>query len=123
MDRAGCIVGRPIAEKHGFKTGDRLQIKGDIFPVDLDLKIQGIFDAEPNNSEIVYFNILTLWESPKLSQARKNIISQFAIRADRRESVDRIAAAVDATFQGAPFQTRTESEHQFQLSFLAFLGN
>ena len=123
MDRAGCIIGRPIAERHGFKVGDRIQIKGDIFPVDLDLKIHGIFDAEPNNGEMLYFNILTLWESPKLAQVRKNIISQFAIRADSRESVDRIAAAVDAAFQGAPFQTRTESEHQFQLSFLAFLGN
>lgn len=122
-DRAGCIIGRPIAERHGLKVGDRIQIRGDIFPVDLDMKIQGIFDAEPNNAEILFFNVLALWESPNLPERRKNIISQFAIRADSVESVDRIAAAIDTAFQNAPFQTKTESEHQFQLSFLAFLGN
>ena len=122
-DRAGCIIGKPLAERHGFKAGDRIQIRGDIFPVDLDMKIHGIFDGEPNNTEILYFNILTLWESPNLPERRKSIISQFAIRADSPDSVDRIASAIDTTFQNAPFQTKTESEHQFQLSFIAFLGN
>ena len=35
----------------------------------------------------------------------------------------RIAEAVDDAFETSPFQTKTESEKAFQLSFLAFLGN
>src|SRR3954451_8714245 len=36
-NRAGCAIGRAIAEKHGMKLGDRLHIQGDIYPVDLEL--------------------------------------------------------------------------------------
>src|ERR1700730_6183553 len=34
-DRTGAAVARSIADKYGFKVGDRIQIKGDIFPVTL----------------------------------------------------------------------------------------
>jgi len=33
-DRAGCIVDADLIKKHGWKIGDRLFIKGTIFPAD-----------------------------------------------------------------------------------------
>jgi putative ABC transport system permease protein len=46
-----------------------------------------------------------------------------AVLADSPEDVPRIAKAVDAMFANASPPTKTESEQQFALSFVAFLGN
>src|SRR5258706_13637114 len=45
-DRTGCLVGRRLADRFGWKVGDRITLQGRIFPVDLILTIRGLFDAE-----------------------------------------------------------------------------
>jgi len=32
LDRKGCVVGRKLADIHGFKVGDVVQLRGTIFP-------------------------------------------------------------------------------------------
>ena len=44
-DRAGCVVDSELAKKYGWKIGDRIVLKGTIFPVDLELTIRGIYTA------------------------------------------------------------------------------
>src|SRR5262249_21158773 len=41
----GCVIGRKLAEDKKFKVGDSLPLKGDAYPVSLDLKICGIYDG------------------------------------------------------------------------------
>jgi putative ABC transport system permease protein len=120
QDRAGCVVGRTLAQRMNFKLGDRITLVGDIFPVNLELTLRGIFEA-PNDEEILYFQWKYLEES--ISPGRRDEIGTFNILADSAESVPRVAAAVDDVFRNAPVQTKTESEEQFGLSFLSFLGN
>ncbi len=47
----------------------------------------------------------------------------FLIQADSAAEVPRVAKAVDDEFETTPFQTKSESEQAFTLSFLAFVGN
>ena len=54
-DRAGCVVDSELAKSHGWKIGDRVYIKGTIFPFDLDLTIRGIYTA-PTPTESLYFD-------------------------------------------------------------------
>ena len=44
-DRAGCIVDANWPSAHGWKIGDRVYVKGEFFPLNLDLTIRGIFTA------------------------------------------------------------------------------
>ncbi len=120
QDRAGCVVGRTLAQRMNFKLGDRITLVGDIFPVNLELTVRGIFEA-PNDEDILYFQWKYLEES--ISPDRRDEIGTFNILADSAESVPRVAAAVDDVFRNAPVETKTESEEQFGLSFLSFLGN
>jgi putative ABC transport system permease protein len=120
QERTACVVGRTLAKRLNFKLGDRITLVGDIFPVNLDLTVRGIFDA-PDNDEVLYFHWKYLEES--VSVGRRSEIGTFNILADSAESVPRIATAVDEMFHNAPVQTKTESEEQFGLSFLSFLGN
>lgn len=119
-ERTACIVGRPLAERLGFRLGDRIVLKGDIFPVDLELTVRGIYEA-PINSEALYFHQKYLEEG--LAGGRQGQVGTFVVLAESPGLVPAIAAAVDEMFRNSTAQTRTESEQAFSLSFLAFLGN
>src|SRR5580698_224301 len=54
-DRAGCVADSELAKKYGWKIGDRIPIKGTIFPLNLDLTLRGIYTA-PLNTQTLYFN-------------------------------------------------------------------
>src|SRR5205814_140097 len=121
-NRTGCAVGRAIAEKHNFKLGDRINITGDIYPVDLELTLEMIFD-HPRNTEVLMFHREYLDELMKGKRRQFDTVGTFAILARTPEDVPRIARAVDTMFENSPYPTKTESEREFSLSFMAFLGN
>src|SRR6266481_4735439 len=54
-DRAGAIVGVGLANNFGCIIGVRSYITGDVFPVNLELTIRGIF-TPPDPTQAVYFN-------------------------------------------------------------------
>jgi putative ABC transport system permease protein len=121
-ERTGCVISRTLAEKFKFNIGDRITIVGDIFPVTLELKLVGIFD-EPDRQSVLYFNREYLSEALGASNGQQDLVGAFMVQAEKPEDVPRIAAAIDAMFDGSPYPTRSESEKAFELSFISFLGN
>lgn len=119
-ERTACLVGRGLADKYGFNVGDRITLKGDIYPVNMELTVRGIYDDRLNN-EVLYFHREYLAES--LPPARRDLVGTFNVLADAPASVPRIADEVDALFRNSTTQTRTETEQAFQLGFVSFLGN
>jgi putative ABC transport system permease protein len=119
-DRQGCVVARDLAEKLNFKIGDRITLTGDIYPVNLELKLVGIFD-DPDAAASLFFNYEYLRDA--LPVGRRNYISTLAILADSPDNVPRIAKTIDDMFSTSATPTKTESEGQFSLSFVSMLGN
>lgn len=119
-ERNACMIGKGLAEKYNLKLGDRIMIEGDIFPVTLDLVVRAINQSDIDK-DVLFFNIEYLFEL--LGPRRRDLTGAFVILADSPENVPRIAKAIDDMFRNSPVQTRTETEKQFALSFLAFLGN
>ncbi|MGB8013715.1 MAG: FtsX-like permease family protein [Terriglobales bacterium] len=118
-DRAGVIVDDQLAKKFGWKLGDRIVLKGTIYPVDLELTIRGIYTA-PDPNESVYYNQKYVEEAVSWA---KGTAGTFDILADSPDSVSKIAAAVDDLFRNSPAPTKTESEKAFELSFINSIGN
>jgi putative ABC transport system permease protein len=118
-DQAGAVVDSELAKKFGWKVGDRVVIKGTIFPVNLELTIRGIFIA-PQPTLTVYFNIKYLEEA---IPSFKGHAGTFNILADSPDDVPKVAAAIDGMFRNSPEPTKTESEKAFQLSFINSIGN
>jgi putative ABC transport system permease protein len=120
-DPAGCVVNRVLAERHGFKVGDRILIKGDIFPFDLDLTVRGIYTSDELDDETLWFNWKymenMLRNSPRLAAGT------FILLARSEQDVPAICRAIDAMFANSEAPTKTESEYAFGMSFLSFLGN
>jgi putative ABC transport system permease protein len=119
-DRTGCLVGRKLVDRYGWKLGDRITLQGRIFPVDLQLTIRAIYDGEDPSA--LFFNQEYLNESLK-PQRNADSIGTFYIMAKSADDVPRIMDAVDAKFRNSLAQTKTETERAFQLSFVSMLGN
>ena len=118
-DRAGCVVDTELAAKHGWKIGDRIPIKGTIFPVNLDLTLRGIFTA-PMATQTLYFNNIYIDEGfPRV----KGLVGFFGVLADSPQAVPQIARDIDAAFRNTDRPTKSESEKAFNLDFIAMMGN
>lgn len=118
-DRQGVIVDDTLAKKYGWKLGDRIVLKGTIYPVDLELYIRGIFSSSPDNQS-VYFNTKYLEESVGFF---KGTAGTFGVLANSPSDVSKVAVAIDDTFHNSPQPTKSESEKAFGLEFVAMLGN
>lgn len=119
-DRTGCIAAKALAERQGWKLGQRIIIKGDIFPVDLELTLDGIFDT-PDHVEMVVFNHDYLRES--LPPSVRDVVSAYLVQAQTPQDVPLVARRIDTLFDNSPAPTKSETERAFQLSFVSFLGN
>jgi len=118
-DRAGAIADEQLVKKYGWKLGDRIVIKGTIYPVDLELTIRGIYTA-PESTESIYFNQKYVEEAVSFAKGKAGM---FDILADSPDDVSKVASAVDNMFRNSPEPTKTESEKAFQLSFINSIGN
>jgi len=118
-DRQGVIVDDTLAKKYGWKLGDRIFIQGDIYPVDLELNVRGIFHSNPDNKS-VYFNAKYVEEAVSWFKGQAGT---FSILAASPGDVSRIVSTVDDMFRNSPQPTKSESEKAFGLEFVAMMGN
>ncbi len=119
-ERTACVISQDLAEKLNLKLGDRVTLTGDIYPGQLQLIVRGIFD-DPDAQSSLFFNMEYLRES--LPLARRGWDSTAAVLVDKPSDVGPISQQVDAMFAESSFPTKTESEQQFLLSFVSFIGN
>ena len=118
-DRAGCIADQTLAKRYGWKVGDRIVIQGDIYPIRLELTLRGIYTSKISNASL-YFNWKYVEEGVSFA---KNTAALFGVMVDSPEHVGRVSQAIDQHFANATEPTKTETEKQFGLNFLAQLGN
>ncbi len=121
-DHTAAAVGKPVAEQQNFKLGQKVIIKGDIYPVDMEFTIRAIFEGTKGSFDyVMYFHRKYLEES--LPPERRGSVGTFTVLADSPESVPRISREIDAMFRNSDRQTKTESESAFMLGFASMLGN
>jgi putative ABC transport system permease protein len=118
-DRAGAIVDVTLANKYGWKIGDRVTLQANIFPTNLDLTIRGIYHRDPPQNAL-YFNAKYLEESVPWFKGQAG---WYAAQIDSPDNVAAASKTIDDMFHNSPLQTKTESEKAFQLGFVASLGN
>lgn len=121
-ERTGCIAGRALVKRFNWQMGERITLVGDIFPVTLELKLVGIYE-DTEESQNLFFSNDYLRESLDADSSRRDMIGTFIAAVDRAENVPRVTKAIDALFANSPYPTLTETERQFALGFVAFLGN
>ncbi|MCA1662698.1 MAG: FtsX-like permease family protein [Myxococcales bacterium] len=119
QDRQGAIVGAMLAEKYGWKVGDKITLRGTIYAGDWDFNIRGIFHTASKGvpESQMYFH----WKyfNEKLPEGRKDHVGLIMTKVNDGSQGAAVAQAIDKEFASSPAETRTESEKQFQLEFLS----
>ena len=121
-ERNAAIVGVKLADRFGWKIGDRVQLTGTIFPGDWDFVIRGMYTgAKENTDENAFFFRWDYLDERlrKESPMRSGYVGTFAIEIDDPEQAAVISERVDALFQNSAYETKTETEEAFNLSFVA----
>jgi putative ABC transport system permease protein len=119
QDRAGALVDVTLANKYGWKIGDKITLIGNIFPVDLNLTIRAIYHRDPPQNAL-YFNAKYLEEAVPWFKGQAG---WYAAQIDSPEHVSSASRTIDDMFRNSPLQTKTETEKAFQLGFVSSLGN
>lgn len=125
-DLAGCIVGRKLAEDHGWKIGDRVPLRGDIYPFDLDLTIRGFYDASPKrNLRICFFNWNYLDEGlkSKFQGRMAGNAGTVMVLCKDAATMPRVSKAIDDMTKNSDSPTKTQTEEAFISMFTEMLGD
>jgi len=119
-DRASALVGEKLLRKYGWKLGDRVLVKGTLYPVHLDLTIKAVYSLPYENSASVFFHREYLEEAwPPF----RGMISTIWTRVVDNDAEARLPAEIDAFFDNSPFPTKSDSESAFLTGFVQLLGN
>ena len=122
-DRQGCVVDRRLAEKYDWQIGERIPLQGVFFPLDLDLKLCGVFDA-PVYTDSLWFHWQYLDEGLKqaISRDTGNAGTIFA-KVSGDATIAQVCQAIDDRFASSEYPTRSQTEEAFSQMFADMLGN
>lgn len=125
-NRTGAIVGRSLADRFGWKVGDRVPIQGTIFRTadnsPWTFTIDGIYEGATKGTDTtqLFFHYDYLNETRTFG---KDWVGWYVIRvADPAQSED-VARRLDAMFANSPTETKTSTEKAFVQAFAKQIGD
>jgi putative ABC transport system permease protein len=121
-DRRGAMVGRLLADQHGFRVGDVISVKGTIYPGNWDFIVRGIY--EPRDDTVITRQLYFHWdllneEIRKRYPRRADQVGVFVIQIADGSRAAEISQVIDKEFRNSLAETLTETEKAFQLGFIA----
>jgi putative ABC transport system permease protein len=123
-DPQGAIVGDVLAQKMGWKVGDKVSLESGIYPVrpEWDFKIDGIYSVTGRAVDRSSFYFHWKYLNDSQPAARRDQIGWIASRVDNPSQTANIGVAVDKVFDEKDTQTLSQDERAFTASFLAGLS-
>lgn len=121
-DRKGCIVGRKLADRFGWKIGDNITLKGTIFPGNWEFVLRGIYEGVDKSTDEtqMFFHWSYLNETLRKTVPRRaDQTGIFLIALKSPKDAAETSLAVDRLFKNSLAETLTETEKAFQLSFIS----
>lgn len=127
--RTGAAVLKRIADKYGWKVGDRIPIISTIWPQadgsnNWEFDLVAIFDCKdgPTRAQHEYM----LFHNEYFNEGKafaKDRVGWFIVQVDDPARSAQVAQAVDARFANSPDPTKTETEKAFNQGFIKQFGN
>ncbi len=120
-ERTAFIAGQALAEEQGWALGDVITVQGDIYPVDLELTLRGIYTQpdDPAQERSFYFD----WQYVEEALDNPGSIGMYYLRLDSPEYMSETISQAEALFENSAAQVRVETEEAFYLSFMEMMGN
>jgi putative ABC transport system permease protein len=127
--RTGFVAGRQLADKYGWKIGDKVPIASNIFPQQDGSKawtfdLVGIYDGKDEEWQrqtnggwinFTYFD--------EANQFGRGLAGVYIIRLADPDRAAELAAAIDRMFENSPDETKTQAEKDFTIGFFKQIGD
>jgi putative ABC transport system permease protein len=117
-DRRGALVGKDLMTRFGWKIGDRITLKRQIFPFDPELTIRGTY-VHPVQTTTVFFPM----EYFQQSLGNPGQVGTYWVKVKDPKQMAAISQQIDAMFKNSDYPTETFTEKEFQANFLSMMGN
>lgn len=125
--RSGAVVGNELAKKFGWKIGDRVPLKSELWThpegdSDWSFEIVGIFEwpGDYAKSSSFYFNYAYFDESRAFGGGS---VGWYVAHLKNVADAPKVAAAIDALFANSPDETKTQNEKENTQAFLRQFGD
>jgi putative ABC transport system permease protein len=125
--RTGAIAGRSIAERFGWKIGDRIPINATIWTrkdgsQTWDFELVGIYDGAKKGTDETQF----LFHYDYFDEGRRfgqGMVGWYVVRIADPERAAEVSAMIDAEFANSPTETKSEPEGAFLQAFANQIGD
>jgi putative ABC transport system permease protein len=121
-ERNACVVGAKLAREQGFKLGDIVPVDGDIYPGRWEFVVRGIYTGKDQSTDETqmffhwdYLNERMHMDSP----GREGLVGWYILNVKNAADMPRVARAVDDRYLNSRSSTKTETEREFQQSFVS----
>jgi len=129
QSRTAAIAGRELADRFGWKIGDRIPLTSQIWPLKdgsraWTFDLVGIFDDVSKDSCARQGNFYIRYDyfddGRQFGQGGAGI---YVLRLSDPNLAEAVSRQVDGRFENSPDETKTQTEKDFSLNFLRQLGN
>jgi putative ABC transport system permease protein len=124
-DRQGCVVGRKLARKFGWKLGDTISLRGTIYPGTWSFTIRGIYqgkDAKTDEQQM-FIHWKRLAESLRARAgnggSQADYVGVYVVGIKNPDEAPFVSQRIDELFKNSLAETLTETEKAFQLGFVS----
>ena len=125
-DRSGAIAGRDLAQRFGWKIGDKIPILGTIYTRKdgsrmWDFTLDGIYG--PGKKGVDASQFFFHYDYLKEASRGGDLVGWYTIRIADPKRAGEISKRIDALFANSPYETKTSTEKAFAQSFANQIGN
>lgn len=121
--RTACIAGEALAKRFGWKVGDRIPIRGVIFPGAWDFELAGIYKGRRPNEDLTQFWFHADYLEERGPAWHKGNIGWYVARISQPDNAASVSRQIDEVFANSSAETRSQSEQFFMASFAKQMGN
>lgn len=127
--RTGAIVAKTVADRFGFKVGDRIPIIAGIWPLaggsnNWEFDLVGIFDTKNPKDRSLYEMLMFHHEYfDEARQFGKGTVGWMVVKVHDPAQNEAIIGQIDKLFANSPSETRTATEKAFNQSFIKQMGD
>ena len=126
-DRQGAIAGAETAKRFGWKVGDKIPIKGAIYPGTWEFNLDGIYhgtrDGDDETQFWFHYAALDEWMKTNRPNAQQGLVGWYTVKLNSMDDAPRVAKVIDDMFANSPYETKTETEKAFATDFAKQAGN
>ncbi len=137
-NKDGCVIGSKLARDRQLKLGDPLPLKGDLYPVDMNLTVRGIYSGPARaDQRMCLFRFDYFDEALKrvtmssasggslapASAKRSGNAGTIFIKCKTADIMPSLGKKIDDLYRNSDFPTRTQTEEAFSKMFADMLGD